>query len=204
MSSKALTATKLRLFLFIGMILIAVGASVGFYFAQQKLAEYAAAISDLNASAQAGNDNLQTLRSLKDRLDGEREVMTKARSIVAQSQQYLYQDQIVKDLSKIAGDNGVVITQFDFASSGAGTPGATGTTTPGTTTPAAPSSPSSGLKSETVNVTIKSPLQYSALMNFIKAIELNPLKMQIASIALTKGEGSTVTSQAFAIEVYVK
>lgn len=199
MSSKALTATKLRLILFISMVLIIVAATVGFYFAQQKLAEYATAISSLNASAQAGNENLQTLRSLENKLNEEREAMTKARSIVAQSQQYLYQDQIVKDLSKIAGDNGVVITQFDFASNGTDTSGGSA---PAATAPS--QAPASGLKSETVTVTIKSPLQYSALMNFIKAIELNPLKMQIASISLTKDEGSAVTSQTFAIEVYVK
>jgi hypothetical protein len=202
MSKGTLTATKLRLLLIIGMILIVVSAIAGFYFAQQMLSKYASEISNLNANAEAGNDNIQTLRSLEDQLANEREAMTKARSIVAQSQQYLYQDQIVEDLSKIAGDSGVVITQFDFAST-TGTPGATsGSTTP----PPASSTPSvtSGLKSETVNVTIKSPLQYTALMNFIKAIELNPLKMQIASISLTKDEGSTVTSQAFTIEVYVK
>ena len=208
MTKGEMTASKLRLILSIMMLLALVSASVSFYFAQSKLKEYAVTISQLNATAQNGNDNLQTLQNLQKRLEDERETMTKARSIVAQSQQYLYQDQIVQDLSRIAGDNGVVITQFDFASTtsavGGGEAALAALPSDTETTSPVPAVPTSSLKSQTVNVTIKSPLPYDNLMNFIKAIELNPMKMQIAAISLAKDTGNNVSSQAFTIEVYVR
>ena len=208
MTGSAMTATKLRLLLIIGMAMLAVVSSAAFYFIQQRLAEYASEISVLNATAKSGNSDLQTLRSLETRLDEERNAITKARSIVADSQQYRYQDQIVTDIARIAGDSGVVVTQFDF--SGASTGGTTTPTTPtpqpSTTTPGSSATGTSSLKSETVNVTIKSPVSYNALMNFIKAIETNPTKMQIATISMTADAAnpSQVSPQSFTIKVYVR
>ena len=185
MNGNAMTATRLRLLLIIGMVVLAVASSAAFYFIQQRLAAYANEISMLNATAKSGNSDLQTLRSLDARLDEERDAITKARSIVADSQQYLYQDQIVTDIARIAGDSGVVVTQFDFSG---GTTGGTATPTtpqPDTTAPGSSATGTSSLKSETVNVTIKSPVSYNSLMNFIKAIETNHTKMQIATISMT-------------------
>lgn len=210
MSGGPMTATKLRFVLVIVMVLIAAASMAGFYFVQQQLAKYATEISVLNASAQAGNDNLQILRTLENRLDDERDAITKAQSIVAQSKQYLYQDQIVKDLARIAGDSGVAITQFDFAgtggSAGAGTTPQGSASQPGSDASGTSSTGTSSLNSETVNVTIKSPVSYTALMNFIKAIELNPTKMQIASISMTAeaSDATKVSPQSFTIKVYVR
>lgn len=207
MNGNAMTATRLRLLLIIGMVVLAVASSAAFYFIQQRLAAYANEISMLNATAKSGNSDLQTLRSLDARLDEERDAITKARSIVADSQQYLYQDQIVTDIARIAGDSGVVVTQFDFSG---GTTGGTATpTTPqpsDTTAPGSSATGTSSLKSETVNVTIKSPVSYNSLMNFIKAIETNPTKMQIATISMTADAAnpSQVSPQSFTIKVYVR
>lgn len=201
MKKQSLNARRLRIILFIVMVLVVLGAGGGFYYAQQQLSGYAQAISRLNADAQAGDKSIQTLRSLENWMKEEFETIEKTRDIVAESREYRYQDQIVKDISRIGESSGVTITGFDFL---AAAPTATAQT-PTTTTPAAPLTPTtSGLKSQTVGVTIKSPVDYSSLMDLIRKIERNPLKMQLASVALTKDKGGAVTSQTFSIEVYVR
>jgi hypothetical protein len=208
----SLTASKLRTILMISIVAVIVAVSAGFYFFQKQLKAYATEISVLNADAKAGSDDLQALQSLQNTLEEEQGAIEKARSIVAESQKYQFQDQIVNDISNIASDNGVVVTQFNFAG---GQESADGTTAPATSgaaaatpaadtqTPDAKPTPSS-LKTESVSVSIESPLPYNRLMNFIRAIEQNSLKMQIASVSLTKEEGSNVTTQSFNLEVYVR
>lgn len=211
MNANAMSATKLRLLLIIGMVLLGIASIAGFYVAQAQLMKYANEISTLNATAQTGNESLQTLRTLEAKVNEERAAIAKARSIVSESKQYLYQDQIVNDISRIAGDSGISITQFDFAGSqqtGATTTPAAGGATTTSPTDMAGSSASglSTLKSETVTVSVKSPASYTSLMNFIKAIEQNPTKMQIANISMTAetSDRNKVSSQTFIIKVYVR
>lgn len=202
---KGMTATKLRLVLSVVIFITIVGAVTGFYFAYTKMSEYATSISHLNAQAQTGDDDIKKLESLDAKMQEQAEVIKKARSIVAQSQQYRYQDQIVGDLSRLANNNGVVITQFSFASSGTKSAAPSVAESPAAPVPSPGDVPAtSGLKSETVTVTFKSPLSYDNLLNFIKAIEQNPLKMQIARVSIAKGDGTTVSSDTFTIEVYVR
>jgi hypothetical protein len=200
-----MTATKLRFVLSITMLLILVVIVGGFYFAQVQLRNYGRSISQLNADAASGDKNLQILRSLEDKLKAEAPTIKKAQSIVAESKQYKYQDEIVQDLSRNATVSGVTISGFAFTSANATAPG---TTSAQTTAPAANSS---GLRSQTVTVSIVSPVSYDNIMLFIKSIELNPLKMQIASVSLSryidtdnKFNGNAVTPESFTIEVYVR
>ena len=207
MKSSGLTARKLRLLLILTMVLVSVLAAVGFYFMQMQLRAYANEISQLNADALDGGENLNTLRQLSVQLDEKASTIAKTKRIVAESKQYVYQDEIIKDLATIGRESGVSVTGFSFT--GAGVVAGTSTTPTGTTapesspTPAASSNPST-LKSQSVTVTIASPVAYTNLMRFIKRIELNPLKMQIARVSISKESGSKVTSDSFVIEVYVR
>ncbi len=203
----AMTATRLRLILSISMILIVVAASAGFWFVQQNLREYASAITGLNADANAGDLNLQTLSGLQARLDEDRVARDRAHALVAD--QSTYADQVINDISRIANEAGVQITSFEFVESAAAAPtptqapaagSAPTTTMPSVTTPTAPA----GVVKKTVTVAIESPLAYTELMKFLSGIEANPLKMQIPSVAMTKGESKNVTTQQFSIEVYVR
>ncbi len=202
----SMTATRLRLILSVVMILIVVAASAGFWFAQRSLREYASAISALNADASSGDQNLQTLNGLQARLDAERTAVDSAHALVAD--QATYADQVIADVTRIAAQAGVRITSFEFVEDVAAAPTApAGTTTapPATGTPTPTSSVApAGVVKKTVSVSIESPLTYSALMKFLSGIETNPLKMQIPSVTMTKGEGNDVSTQQFSIEVYVR
>ncbi len=198
-----MTARRLRIVLFIIMIAIVAAAASGFLYVKSGLEHYAATISQLNADAASGDSNIQTLRGLKSKLEQEQEVIKKTQSVVANSADFA--DKVIGNISNIAAQTGVTITGVEFTdSSGSAAPTtsappqATGTST----TPATASTP--GVTKRTVSVSIKTPLEYSTLMQFLGALESNDLKMQPTSLTLSKDQGSQVGTQSLLIEVYVK
>lgn len=199
---KGMTARKLRIVLFIVMFAIFGLAAGGFMYAKSGLDSYATSISKLNADAESGDSNIQTLRKLKTTLEQERSTIEQARSVVASSTDYA--DKVISNISSIASESGVTITSIEFSdaagSATAGTtspPQGTGTTAPAGSTPA-------GLTKRSVLVSIKTPLEYTTLMKFIGAIESNTLKMQLTNLNLTADSGGQVNTQALTIEVYVR
>lgn len=201
-----LTAKKLRIMLLVLMVLVIAGVAGGFLFIERNLRSYATTISRLNADAKSGDDNIQTLKNLQERLASEQDTIAAARSVVADSTKF--SDQVINDISRIAAESGVTITSLEFTkdqAAAAGTPQATAptTATPGgavVTTPAAPA----GVTKKTVSVSIQSPLRYASLLSFIQKIESNDLKMQLTNVTITKEKDDMVTTQTFTIEVYVR
>lgn len=206
----SLNAASLRILLFGLIALVIVGTAGAFYFVQGRMRVYADSISVLNADVEAGAQNIQTLKTLEKRLDEENAIAEKARAIVAESQEYVYQDSIVTDISKIARLSGVVVKNFTFSeASSSPTAPATGAAPAAPTTPIAPTMPTasaSTVNTRTVNVDLVSPVSYTSVMNFIRQIEKNPLKMQISSVSLQKFDENPalVVPQSFTIKVYVR
>lgn len=204
MKKKQLTATSLRAILSVGIILI-VAICVGvFIVANNKLKEVAIDVSRASIDADASRNNLQALKTIQAELEQQKETIERTRSIVADSQSYQYQNQIISDLNNYAQQAGLTITNLDF---GATTTGGTSTPapTPGATaTPGATPAPA-GVKSTSVSVTLSNPIEYKTLLNFIRLIEQNLTKMQVSKVGLSSdAEGGKVTSDTLSIEVYVK
>jgi hypothetical protein len=199
-----LSASRLRIILIVAMFIFLVAASVGFSFIQKSLNSYAATITKLNADAESGDQNILTLKHLQTRLDQEQDTIARARSVVADGG--TYNDQVIKDLTRIASSSGTSITSLEFTDNLAtsSTPSAGGAattpTTPSTSTAVVPS----GTVKKTVLVTIGSPLSYSSLMKFLQGVEINPLKMQLSNLSITKEKGDNVTIGPLSIEVYVR
>ena len=197
MKRHPLTATSLRVILSVSMFIVAAVGGVAFWVANSKLEEYAVEVSHTSADATASRDNLQNLQKIQQELEEDKEVVQRTSSIVADSQSYQYQNQIITDLNDYAAKAGIAITNINFAST-------TTQTTPGTPTPAAPTTPS-GVKSMPVSITIKNPVDYLNLLKFVNSIEENLTKMQISRINLSKDPTrNSVTSDALTIEVYVR
>ena len=209
MSKKPLTATTFRAILSVSIFLI-IGAGVAlFIVANNQLRTLATDVSKISIDADASGNNLQTLKRLEAELNQQKETIQRTNSIVAESQSYQYQNQIISDLNNYANRAGISITNLDFsATQAAGGTAATPSqqpaapTTPGasTTTPA----PSSSMKSTSVSVTIANPVNYQSLLNFVRLIEQNLTKMQISSVGLSSGENGGVSSDALTIEVYIR
>ena len=198
----SMTASRLRIILSVSIALVIVAITGGFLYAQRGLGNYAAQISTMNADAQSGDTNIQTLRGLQTRLEQEQSTIASARSIVADGN--TFSDQVVGDITRIANESKVNITSFEFIESAtSGTTAAPTTTTPGGSAQPTPIS-TGGVTKKVVSVTLESPLPYAQLMDFIRRIETNDLKMQFASVTMAKEQGSNVTTQTFSIEVYVR
>ena len=199
-----LTASTLRVILIFSLLLIVGLAGAGFYIAQTKLTEYATTISQLNAQANSGDENIAQLKKIQTYLDDHRSVINKATSIVADSQSYAYQDQIIDDIVTIGNQAHIPITGFDFSSASESGDSSSAPSTPAPSTSSTSAATGSSIKSTVANVTINSTANYDDILNFIKGIERNPTKMQIQEVSLVKDKGNNVTSKSFSIEVYIR
>lgn len=198
---KTLSATTLRILLFVALALAIIITAIGFYFTQNMLLTYATQVSEKVAEAGNSNNKIQTLQRVEQQLKTQSEAAERAANVVAESQSYLYQDQIIKDLSTYATEAGVQISEFNFATGSATPKSGANAATP------APVPEVGGVKSTSVEVTLKPIENYPNLLRFIRSIEQNLTKMQIARVNLTRiseGNASFVSAENFTIEVYVR
>ena len=200
-ASSSMSAKMFR-FVLLGLFIILLGSiAFGFFFASNLLSAYANDTRKLNTQAAISDRNLSALKNIKEYLATHTNERDRASSIVASTKQYVYQDQIISDISAFANSSGVAVTAINF--SGSGTAG--GASATASAPSAATGAGVGGLKSTTAAITINSPVAYSSLLNFILHIEQNSTKMQIASVSLSKGTSADqVTTQGFQIEVYIR
>lgn len=196
----AMTATKLRLILSCTLVLVAALLAGVFIFFYDQLKTAATETNHTVVDATASQNNIATLDKIEDFLVANSQVVERARSIVADSQSYQYQDQIITDLNDFASRNGVSITNVDFT--GTNTPAST----PAAATPAPAAPTAGGIKSTSATITIKTPVNYDNLLRFLESIERNLTKMQVSKVSLSRGsaEGRDIVSDALTIEVYIR
>jgi hypothetical protein len=199
MKGKPLTPTSLRLILSVSLFVVTGIGGVAFSFLNENLARVAVDVNHKVVDASASQNNLQTLQSIQRQLEEKKDVVERARSIVADSQSYQYQDQIITDLSDYAKRSNIEITNMDFSATTQA--GAASKTTPSTLTVPVPT----GVKSTSVSVTLKNPVVYNNLLQFVYSIEQNLTKMQVSKVGLSKdATGGGITSDLLTIEVYVR
>lgn len=196
---KSLTATSLRLMLIVSIFLLVILSAISFWFFRTNLVSFAQQVHSDNAAASISSSDISRLEQLKRDLEKDKVAVTRAKNIVADSKYYQYQDQIINDITAYASKAGVSITSFAFtgqSSEGAGASAAV---------PQQTSNTPPGLKTISTTVTLKSPANYKAVMQFIHFLELNLTKMQLSGISLTKGlTAEDVMLNPLTIEVYVK
>lgn len=198
MNKLNLTPIKLRIILSVSMFLIVAVAVTVATLSYPFLRKSAVEVSHATLDASASQNNVRALEELKEKLEEDREVVSRANSIVAESKSYQYQDQIIGDLNNYASKAGVEITNIDFSTS-------TAAPSPSSTTPAAPAPTApSGVKSMQATVTLKNPINYLSLLRFLRSIEQNLTKMQVSKVSLAKDASGGVSSETLTIEVYVR
>lgn len=212
-NKKALTATGLRTILLICLLFILIAMAGGFYVAHGQLKTYAKEVADTQAEAKSADAKLDNLVQLEKKLQAHRKTAEKSEQIVAASQGYAYQNQVIEDLTAYASRASVSITAFSFQSTGdsansASTPAPA--TDSGGTTNAAPQqstsqSDSSAVRNTVVTISITSPVPYTNLLHFMHLIEENLTRMQITELSLSKGESAHVVgTNTLNIEVYIR
>lgn len=219
MKSQRLSAVTLKYILIIGIIpLIGVSAFVVYSLfgtLEQKSKEASHAAID----SEVGTKNIDHLQDLATELQKNQDVATRAASIVADSRQYRYQDQIVNDVNTYAKAAGVTILGFDFSESGSSSgdgsesSGDSSTTsgastaqtaaTPQTNTQTTNAAP--GLKTVNASIQLDSPIPLTNFLIFLKYIEQNVTKMQITGVTLTPADNpNLISNPTINIMVYTR
>jgi len=197
---KGIGPTKLRIALIATILLLIVAAGIGYWFLRLQLVNYAEQVSKAAVAANVSANDVRNLQNLQTELKLGSVAITRTKNIVAESQSYQYQDQVITDFTRYAKAAGVTVSGFGFD-----------TTAPGAATVPTPVDPQAapvptGLKTTRVSVTVKNPVEYKALMQFIHLIELNLTKMQLTGISISQSpeKPNLVTVNPLTIEVYTR
>lgn len=209
-TTAGLTATKMRVVLLVSLALAISGMAAGFYFAYLSLQKASDEVASIQATANSEDATVQNMMQTKQDLAKYADTVERAKNIVAESQSYRYQDQVVRDISEYANRAGVPLASIGFqvesgdSSATATPPAAAGSTAEGTGSPAAASGGAS-MKNTTVSVTLAQNISYANFLHFIHLIEESLTRMQITQISIARGDSpDTITAQTLNIEVYIK
>ena len=213
-----MNATMLRLLLSISIPVVVALASAGFLFGLGILKGYAVEVSHKKVDAEASNGKIKALEKTKDELDRNSDVLNKIGLLKSDSE--FPEFRIVDEIKKIAANNNLIIDSFTYANSAASageTPATGGVAAPtggAAVTPATPAAgATSGAKTVSLSVTLKSPLSYEDFLQFTYDIEQNLPKMKLTGITISTGSGQTTENKtsdptqvsvgAITIEMYV-
>lgn len=205
MKSIITNAPRLRLLLAISLFAI-LALGVGAYiFVSEELKKTATDVSKTVSDAKNSEDNLTTLRKLEQELERNALTVERAKELVANSQNYSYQNQIISDLTAYASAAGIQLTNISFTAAVGATPVPAASGSAGAAAPAAPAPVAAGgLKPSLITVTIKSPVNYENLLRFMQSVEQNLTKMQVSRMSVSRSDTGGVSSEVLSIEVYVK
>jgi len=199
------SATAMRLILSLTLVAILAGMAAGFYLAYSSLQSKAESVAQAQSEAVSSDAKLQYLMSLRSQLDKYKSTAAKAEQIVAESQSYQYQNQIINDLTSYANRSGIRVSSFNFQEV---SPGASAqpssSSSDASSESQASASTGSGPKSTRVSVQLGDDIQYQNLLHFLHLIEQNLTKMQISSLSLSGGPDGAINTQALDLEVYIR
>lgn len=194
-----MTAKKLRniLILALGLIVVCIGCVM--YFATSFLQSTQQATIQKQIDAELSSDDLNRLLLIESALNKNQPTVAKAAQIVSDSQQYQYQDQIIKDLDSYARQSGISINGYDFgqiidpkAKKSRSAP--------------QPRQQISGVKSIPVDISLDSPMPYRSFLQFLKLLEQNVSKMQVSGVNLApdKEDVRLITNPSISLIIYVR
>lgn len=184
-----MTATKLRYILITTIALLVIIIGVASWQLQIMLAGQVLKTDHAKIDAELSQSELEKLRKLKIDLVAQKDIVDRAKQIAASSNQYHFQDQVIKDLTTYAARDNITISSFDFSS---------------TTSGGKANAPSGGKTAFTVN--LQTPLRYDQVLNFLRQIEQNATKMQITSLTLAPDprNPSQISNPTIGLEVFIK
>ncbi len=224
MKKNQLTAVILQRLFLVGILLLVVGAVFGFTFLGKLLQDKAMQVSHAQTDASIGSNNVKQLEQLNKDLEKHKDVVQRAKEIVADSRSYQYQNQIIQDINSFADRVGITILGYDFSSSDSaseGSPSSTpssGSTSSSNSSPSSPPSPTSpnttspssttppGVRTVTAKITLKNPVPYTSFLKLLKLIEQNVTKMQVTGVALSPDAShpDQISNPTIGLIVYVR
>lgn len=175
--------------LYVLIALLLTGAGYGVYTMHQKLSNYADEVNHLSIDSELNQQGIENAKKLRRVLDENQENVARAAAIVADTQYYQYQDQIVQDVTSYASASGLTVLGFDFSTANKSN-----------------KSRVSGVKTVVATITLQNPVPYNNYLKLLKLIERNLTKMQVTQLDISndlKAPG-TISSPVITLEVYVQ
>ncbi len=220
MKNSFLTATRLR-WVLLAVLLLTLGASIaGFYFFHKTLSGYTAETAEKNASIESTDATIAQIEEGKKYITEHETSQKRAETIVAESQFYRYQDQIIDNIQKLAKSSKLKVDKIQFvkpgeqAASGSTAPssGSASAATGGTAAAGAATASDSipGFEIAKAEITF-SPQgsgdpYYQYILDFMYKLEHNSLRMHTSVIELSAKSinSKKVTISTLSIGVYLK
>ena len=105
-----LNPVRLRIILLSTIALFIILSAVGFWFFKGWLESYATNVREASQKADVSSSDIANLQRLQATLEEEKVAINRTKSIVADSQSYAYQNQIITDIDAYAKSSGVKIS----------------------------------------------------------------------------------------------
>lgn len=175
--------------LYVLLVILMAGIATGSYFIHQKLSTYVVEVDHLKIDSEMNEQGIVNAQKLRIALNENRDSVTRAAAIVADTKYYEYQDQIVQDIGAYAAASNLTVLGFDFS-----------------TAASSKASSVKGIKTMVATISLKSPVSYNNYLRFLKLIERNLTKMQVTQLDISndlKAPGA-ISSPVITLEVYVR
>lgn len=175
------------------IVLVTTGICFVFIGASNLLTAKATDTDHARIDAEIAEGNVNRLKQLQSKLNSEQNIIQKTEKIVADSQSYAYQGQVIEELTAYAKETNVSIIGIDFGAK------------PGEK-PAAGKTKESSLKRTLVSIQLGNDTPYGSLYAFIQSIEQNVTKMQLTGINFQpkKDEPNIIIGSTLEIVVYLR
>lgn len=202
-------AKLVSILLVLNCVLLISLTTTGFIFGLRYLDGIATTTDHAKIDAELASDELETISRLSSFLDNNPELVQKTGSVIASAQQYQYQDEVLRDIQKFAGESGVRIQSFVFeaenATAATPAPAAQTPTAPPATIPGLNLNPTlpAGVKTANATITLARPLTYTNVLRFIKRIDRNPTQLNIQPLTLQVDPVNRSQLQTVTIELKV-
>jgi len=177
---KKMQAKTTRTILSATLVIVIIGAVVGFYFGLQVIKAYALEVTHSVTDSHASGQNISELNKLQQQLAAGQGLVTKANELF--STPATYQTQALKDISKYASEAGISISSIDSA----------------------PAEGAAATSNYSEVITIQSPVSYAKFLQFLDGIEGNLPKMQITGITIGRPKipsGDQITTDKITVTV---
>ncbi len=205
------SAKKLRIVLFLTMILIVLGSAAAFSYGVNFVRSYALEISKKRSDAEQSNSSLQSLQTTEQLLKDNQGVIKKAEQLRAdgKSNTKYPEIKIINMVKQIARANNIGIASISAtggSSAGSGTTAPSGSSS--TTQPNTPGTAGAAVASDTVSVSVAltSPTNYRDYLQFLYDIEQSLPIMKVDGIDISPSNNSQdqITAGTLTIHMYIK
>jgi hypothetical protein len=195
-NKKTMTPKTLQAILIASIIASIIIGAIGFSLIKQFLTSYSTQVSHAIGDSAASANNVETLQTIKKELVTQQSNELKATEVISPIGSY--QSQVITDLSNYANLTGITIQNYTFVSAAAAVAAPVA---------AVSGSPALSLPTQTVTITIASPVGYTSLLEFIRAIEGNLPKMILSNVVVsraTSGDADSVSTTSLTIAVFTR